>query len=108
MFFTIFDALSGGVVFNVGLLPPTTTTVTLGGGVLEAGHSYVYELIYSDRVNVDTENSRFGAQIGFDLRTDGFFSTRAVPEPSSLFLAVAGAGVVGGGWLRRRRNARSA
>jgi hypothetical protein len=44
---------------------------------------YNYELDFSDRVE---PNTTVPQTIGFDLRTDGSFTTGAVPQPATLSL----------------------
>jgi hypothetical protein len=103
VFFTIFDYTTNAIVFDAEFLPATTTGLTLPANTLLPGRQYAYELIFSDRVFVPSPGAAFDAQIGFDLRTTGVFETAAVPEPSSLLMALTGAGLLGCGWLGRSR-----
>ena len=102
-FLTIFDTTTGAVVYTFGFLSPSTTSVTLPAQTLEAGHSYAYELIFSDRVTVPSSGSTFDGQIGFDVRTSGLFTTAVVPEPSTLLMTIIGGGLFGFARLRRSR-----
>lgn len=101
-FFTIYDTATGNVVFSEDFLPPSTTSVTMAANTLEAGHSYTYELVFSDRVTVPTTGSFFDGQLGFDVHTSGSFTTAAaVPEPSTLLMTNIGGSLLGCVWLRR-------
>lgn len=92
IFFTIFDRTTNMLVFDAGFQPPTTTALTLPANALVPGHDYTYEVIFSNRVSIDTTSTQFPSQLGFDLRTTGAFTT-AVPEPAALTMLAAG-GVV--------------
>jgi hypothetical protein len=107
IFFTIVDLTKGTVVFNEGFLPPTTSTITLAANSLAFGDSFSYEIDYSNRDFVTSPGATFPAQLGFDTRTDGLFSTQAAaatPEPSTL--ALFGLGLVAAALIRRRGTAR--
>ncbi len=92
-FLTVFDTLSGAVVYDFGFQPSTTTSLTLPANTLSAGHNYTYQLIFSDRVTAASPGADFSAQIGFDDRTIGSFTTN-VPEPSAwTLLCFGGAGL---------------
>jgi hypothetical protein len=89
IFLTIYDTNKNMFVFNYGFLVPTTTTITLPANTLAFGHSFIYEVDYSNRdIIAGTGTATFPPQLGFDLRTDGTFSTAAaaVPEPSTAAL----------------------
>jgi hypothetical protein len=103
MFFTIFDANTNAVVASFDLLDPSTTSVTLAANSLQAGHSYSYELDFSDRVDVAVTGSSAAGLLGFDNRTSGLFTTAAVPEPSTLLLTIIGTGLLGCVRLRKNR-----
>jgi hypothetical protein len=96
VFFSIFDHTDGSAIFPVGFAPPTTAGVTLLAGELAPGHSFSYELIFSDRVLVAGDGANFAPQLGFDLRSSGDFSTAAaVPEPQTWALLLTGLAVFG-------------
>ena len=80
VFFTIFDYTANAIVFDAGFQPFTTTSLTLPANTLLPGRQYAYELIYSDRVIVPSPGAEFDAQIGFDVRTMGAFTTAIVPK----------------------------
>jgi hypothetical protein len=101
LFFTIFDHTANAIVFDAGFLPATTTGLTLPANTLLPSRQYSYELNFSDRVRLPSPGATFDAELGFDVRTTGTFTT-AVPGPSSIALtAVALMGLVALG----RRNA---
>jgi hypothetical protein len=102
IFFTIYDETTSTTAFNEGFLAPTTTSVTVPANTLTPGHLYDYEVDYSNRDTVTGTGATFAPQLGFDTRTDGLFSTAAVPEPSSLVLLSFGVGIGTAVMLRRR------
>ncbi len=102
MFFSLFDATTGDVVFSIGFQPDTTTGVTLPANTLLPDHGYAYDLDFSDRETVTSAGADFPALLGFETRTEGSFTTGAVPEPAAATLLAMGAGA---GLLRRRRAA---
>jgi hypothetical protein len=107
VFFRIFDETLGKSVFDAGFLPSTTTTVTVNGDTLNAGDTFIYELDYSNRNEpADTAGADFPPELGFDIRTDGVFTTAAtspVPEPRGYAAVLAGV-LLGLFVLTRRRN----
>jgi len=102
IFLTVFDFTKGQTVFNQGFLAPSTTSVVMPGNTLAFGDSFSYEVDYSNRDLVASPGATFDAQLGFDLRTDGTFSSAqaAAPEPSGMLLAACG---LLAGWAARRR-----
>ena len=100
MFLTIFDLTQNAFVYSANFLPSATTTLVLPGNTLAGGHSFLYELDYSNRVLAGRD------QVGFDTRTEGTFTASApvVPEPGTLTLV--GLGVAGLVRRGRRRAAR--
>lgn len=105
-FFTVSDAATGAVVFSDGFQSPSSTSALIPAGTLLANTAYDFELDYSGRLNgSDSANGTFTEQ-GFDMRTDGSFTTgpAPVPEPDPLPMIAGGLlGLLGLGWLRRRR-----
>jgi hypothetical protein len=102
VFFSIYDQTTATWVYPVSFGAPSTNGVTLGANLLAAGHSFTFELIYSDRVQSVGDGANFAPQLGFDFRTDGDFSTAAaVPEPATWALMLGGVLALG---LRHRRS----
>jgi len=86
IFFTIRDQATNMLVFDAGFQPATTTSRTLPANTLAPGHTYTYEVIFSNRVGVPSPGANFDAQIGFDFRTTGTFTS--VPEPFGILPAI--------------------
>lgn len=77
-------------------LSDTATSAVVPANTLLPGTAYTYELDFSDRIG-GTDPGGANTYIGFDVRTDGTFTTAAVPEPSSLIplaMVFLGAAVV--------------
>jgi hypothetical protein len=105
-FLTIYDA--GSPVFSDEFQSPSSTSAVIAADTLLADTTYTYEIDCSDRIDgFDDADDEFTEQ-GFDVRTDGTFTTGAapvsVPEPGTLSLL--GSGLVLS-LIRRRRRARS-
>ena len=88
IFFSVVDS-SNSTVFNE-TLSTTDTSVTIPGGVLAAGQSYSFDLLFDDRI-VDSSGEFLKTQF-YDTHTDGSFSTaaEAVPEPSTWAMMLMG------------------
>lgn len=89
-FFTVYDA--SGAVWSDSFLSPSTTSLIIPAGTLTPGTDFTYELDFSDRLdggyNPDLQSY---SEQGFDLRTDGSFSTAAAtPEPSTWAMLILG------------------
>lgn len=88
------SATYGGTFLSVSNSPftvslsNTATSQTMAANTLLPDTTYTYELDFSDRVNGMDGNVPY--IVGFDMRTDGSFTTAALPEPSYL-LPVGGA-----------------
>lgn len=102
IFLTIFDVNTATLAFDAGFLAPTTSGLVLPANTLLPGHDYIYELIFSNRVLVPSPGADLSAQLGFDYRTQGRFTTSAVPEPGGA-VAALGFILVSASVLRRRR-----
>jgi hypothetical protein len=98
-FLTIF-----GSSFGTTGLPNTATSLVLPANTLAPGTTYTYEVDFSDRISGN--NNGVPTTIGFDVRTDGTFTTAsASPEPGSLVLAALGVAALAFG-IRKRAVAR--
>jgi hypothetical protein len=99
LFLTVFDTVANAFVFNSSFQPTTTAGLTLPANTLLPKRAYLYELIFSDRVLTPATGSDFDAQLGFDVRTTGSFTT-GVPEPAALLLGLVACGSVSCFWPR--------
>jgi hypothetical protein len=99
--FSITDA-SDVTVFSTPALPTDATSVTIPGGVLAAGQTYSFDLLFDDRIAVDNTEQFY------DTHTDGTFFTAsgAAPEPSTwAMMAIGFAGLGFMGWRGSRKTA---
>jgi hypothetical protein len=80
-------------------LPTDATSVTIPGGILTAGQTYSFDLLFDDRIAVDNTEQFY------DAHTSGMFSTAAgaVPEPSTWATMLIGFGSLGLAVARRGR-----
>jgi hypothetical protein len=109
IFFSITNS-SNSTVFNEAL-STTDTSVTIPGGVLSAGQSYGFDLLFDDRIVTQDGALNIPLTQFYDTHTDGTFSTAAgaVPEPSTwamLFTGFVGLGFVAS--LRGRKQGAAA
>jgi hypothetical protein len=75
-YFNIFDPETDDVVFDGGILKTSaTTSLPLPAGTLSPERSYRYELDFSARVLGYDGDGRVISMQGFDLRTQGSFTT---------------------------------
>jgi hypothetical protein len=104
-FLTIYNASTGVAVVNDDFLSPTTISALISAGTLLPDTLYDYELDFSDRLNGYNNGSGAFTTQGFDLRTDGSFTTGATPLPSTWFLMLSGIAGLGFVSFRgRKRN----
>jgi hypothetical protein len=100
IYFTIFSGIS-----SLGL-PNSATSFTIPAGTLLPNTTYTYELDYSNRLDTPATGgfSPGTGSAAYDVRTDGTFTTAAIPEPSSLTLfGIALASLGGYAWRSRKR-----
>jgi hypothetical protein len=105
-FLTITNALTGAPVVTDDFLSPTSTAALILAGTLSPDTTYDYELDFSDRLNGFNNGSGSFTTQGFDVRTDGIFTTGAeTPLPSTWFLMLSGiAGLYFAGFRGTKRN----
>jgi hypothetical protein len=103
IFLTIYNASTGQAVFSDEFQPSTDTSAIISANTLSADTAYTYELDYSDRLNIPDAASGNSTTQGFDVRTDGAFTTgiSAVPEPSTWAMMMLG--FCGVGFIAYRR-----
>jgi hypothetical protein len=87
-FFFITDLSNNQIVYDAGFQPPGTTSVTIPALTFQPNHQYGFELDFSNRIAGSAAN--YFTQLGFDVRTDGTFTTgaavAATPEPGTWML----------------------
>ena len=107
VFLSFYNYTTATWLYPLGFAPRTTTGLTLAAGQLAPGNNYAFELIYSVRVTPPGDGADFAPEIGFDLRTNGLFTT-AVPEPATFALWLLGLmALAGSGQVRRGRRVSS-
>lgn len=111
--FASFDLIQGfnirdyfNNVFNNTVTDPTIVTADFGGGVRLDRQEFVLPSLFATETL--TEIRLVGTNAG-NPQGEPFLvgvtvgTAQAVPEPGSITLAAVGAGLLGCGWLRRRR-----
>ncbi len=98
IFFSITNS-SNMTVFSSPALATDATSVTIPGGILAAGQTYSFDLLFDDRIVVENTEQFY------DTHTFGSFSTAAgaVPEPSTWAMMLIGFGGLGIAVARRAR-----
>ena len=102
---TVYDAFFVPV-WNSGTLSSGATSVTIPGGILTAGQSYTFDLLFSEQVFGENDSPAFGTTQFYDTHTAGEFFTAGVtpvPEPSTWAMMLVG--FAGLGFMVRRRAA---
>ncbi len=100
-FFTLYDQTANALIINDFGVPSIMNSDTIAANTLIAGHSYTYEIIFSDRIAGLDVTGGLPATQYFDVRTFGDFSVAAVPEPETYAMLLAGLGVLG--FVARKR-----
>jgi hypothetical protein len=109
-FLTIFNESTDAVLVSDAFAAPSSTGAFIAANTLTANTVYGFELDYSDRLFdgiLNTTDNSFTQQ-GFDVRTDGTFTTGAigaVPEPSTWAMMILGFCGVGFMAYRRKNGA---
>jgi hypothetical protein len=90
-FFTIHDPVTNAIVFDAGFLAPSTTSVVVPANTLAPNKLYDFELDFSNRLDGFDRADQVFTEQGFDVRTDGSFTTGPiVPEPTGLAIVATG------------------
>jgi len=111
IFFTLTDVATGQVVYSNSTEDLSTTSFSVPGNDFAPDTEYVEELVFSTRdevtdptcVSEDPTQCPSLGEIGYDSRTEAYFTT-GVPEPSTWLMMVLGfAGLGWAGYWRSRR-----
>ncbi len=99
VFFDIFRNSDASLVFGADFQSSSSTSVTIPANTLSPLTSYSFQLIFSNRQigSYSSGTAAFAPEFLSDVRTLGDFRTgaaTAVPEPSSITLALIGLAVV--------------
>ena len=100
---------SGAPVFTSPSLLPNATSATIPGGILLAGQSYTFDLLFSEQVFGENDSPAFGTTQFYDTHTAGAFFTAGaspVPEPSTwamMLIGFVGLGYAGYRGSRKKR-----
>jgi len=100
-FFTIFNATTGAVVYGNEFLSPSSTSSTIPANTLAANTTYEFDLDYSSRLTGNDTADGTSTIQGFEVRTDGTFTTGAAPVPEPPAVLLLASAVLGLGWMRR-------
>ncbi|HEY5207074.1 MAG TPA: PEPxxWA-CTERM sorting domain-containing protein [Roseiarcus sp.] len=99
--FSIFDSSSFAQVFSA-TLSTSDTSVTIPGGTLSPNQTYIFDLLFDDRITDST--AAFLKTQFYDTHTGGsFFTSSAIPEPSTWAMMLIGFGGLGFAVARRGR-----
>lgn len=99
-FFSIFGSTFGNS------LSPSTTSATMPANTLAYNTTYNWELDFSDRITGTDPFNSVPTLIGFDVRTDGTFTTAAAPAPEPATMALSAIALLALAGARRRRSTR--
>jgi hypothetical protein len=102
---SVLDSSSTPVFTSASLLP-SATSVTIPGGILKAGQSYTFDLLFSEQVFGENDAPAFGTTQFYDTHTSGAFFTAAGAVPESSTWAMLLTGFLGIGLVARRQATR--
>lgn len=95
-FFSVFGSSAG-----CGFLSPSSTSCTIAADALMPATTYDFELDFDDRIQAVVGGVLQG--VNFDVRTDGSFTTAALPVPEPGGLLVLAGGLLGLTLMRGRK-----
>jgi hypothetical protein len=104
-FLTVTNAATGAEVFGDEFQSPLQSSSVIPANSLKGSTLYDIELDFSDRVDGQNQNGNF-TELGYDVRTEGSFTTGvgAVPEPSTWAMMLLGFAGVGFMAYRKKQN----